>query len=147
MQKHTHFCRQLLVPPFVKRISQLFRKLYFRIHDPLLLYSSRCTPSVEPQSAKFSAHSYANDFANPANPVLTPWFIFIVQMMVREELGGGGWGGGGGGSKFNHVFLHRWTHPNLYFSTLFITLQQKVHSRRWRSPWVKTKYTAGPHSQ
>ena len=65
-------------------------------------------------------------------------------MMVREELGGGG-GGGGGGSKFNCVFLHRWTHPNLYFSTLFITLQQKVHSRRWRSPWVKTKYTAGPH--
>ncbi len=53
----------------------------------------------------------------------------------------------GGGSKFNHVFLHRWTHPNLYFSTPFITLQQKVHSRRWRSPWVKTKYTAGPHTK
>ncbi len=36
--------------------------------------------------------------------------------------------------------------PKLYFSTLFITLQQKVHSRRWRSPWVKTKHTAGLHN-
>ena len=99
-----------------------------------------CTPSVEPQSAKFSAHSHANDFANPANPVLTPWFIFYCS-----NDGARGAGGGGGGSKFNRVFLHRWTHPNLYFPTLFITLQQKVHSRRWRSPWVKTKYTACPH--
>ena len=48
-----------------------------------------------PSLQSFSAHSHANDFANPANPVLTPWFIFIVQMMVREELGGGGWGGVG----------------------------------------------------
>ena len=36
--------------------------------------------------------------------------------------------------------------PNLYISTLFITLQQKVPSRRWRSPRVKTKYTAIPHT-
>ena len=94
-----------------------------------------------PSLRSFSAHSYANDFANPANPVLTPWFIFYCS-----SNGARGAGGGGGGSKFNRVFLHRWTHPNLYFSTLFITLQQKVHSRRWRSPRVKTKYTAIPHT-
>ena len=82
-----------------------------------------------------------HDFANPANPVLTPRFIFYCS-----NDGARGAGGGGGGSKFNRVFLHRWPHPNLYISTLFITLQQKVHSRRWRSPWVKTKYTAIPHT-
>ncbi len=65
--------------------------------------------------------------------------------MVREEPGGWG-GGGGGGSEFNRVFVNRWTQPNLYISTLFITLQQKVHSRCWRSPRVKTKYTAMPHT-
>ncbi len=58
-----------------------------------------------PGLRSFSAHSYANDSANPANPVLTPWFIFIVQMMVARRAGGGGWGVGGGGSKFNMYFL------------------------------------------
>ena len=53
----------------------------------------RCTPSVEPQSAKFSAHSYANDFANPANPVLTPWFIFYCSNDGARGAGGGVGGG------------------------------------------------------
>ncbi len=71
--------------------------------------------------------------------------IYLLLFKRWCERSRGGWGGGGGGSKFNRVLLHRWTHPNLYISTLFITLQPKVHSRRWRSPRVKTKYTASPH--
>jgi len=94
--------------------------------------------------------------------------------MVAGRAGGAGRGGGGGGFEFNtYLFTagpaqvytfqpfplhcnkkfihaagghHGSTHPNLYISTLFITLQQKVHSRRWRSPRVKTKYTAIPHT-
>jgi hypothetical protein len=34
--------------------------------------------------------------------------------------------------------------PNYTFQPF--TLQRKVHSRCWKSPLVKTKYTAGPHS-
>jgi hypothetical protein len=34
--------------------------------------------------------------------------------------------------------------PNYNFQPF--TLQQKVHSRCWKSPLVKTKYTAGPHN-
>ena len=89
-----------------------------------------------------------HDFANPANPVLTPWFIFYCSNDGARGAGGGV-GGGGGGSKFNHVFLHRWTHPNLYFSTLFITLQQKFihvaghhHGSRQNIRLVRTPMTA-----
>ncbi len=47
-----------------------------------------------PSLRSFSAHSYANDFANPANPVLTPWFIFYCSNDGAR--GAGGVGGGVG---------------------------------------------------
>ena len=90
-QKHTHFCRQLLVPPFVKQISQLFRKLYFRIHDPLCFARLGVPLVSNPILRSFPAHSHANNFANPANPVLTPWFILLFKYGGRES-----WGVGGG---------------------------------------------------
>jgi hypothetical protein len=45
---------------------------------------------------------------------------------------------------FEHGFLTDKDHPNYTFQPS--TLQRKVHSRCWKSPLVKTKYTAGPHT-
>ena len=50
-----------------------------------LLHSTRWTPSIKPQTATF-LHKYANDFANTANPVSIPVFLFL----------NGQWRGGGG---------------------------------------------------
>jgi hypothetical protein len=45
---------------------------------------------------------------------------------------------------FEHGFFTDKARPNCTFQP--VTLQRKVHSRCWKSPLVKTKYTADPHS-
>ena len=101
-------------------------------------------PLVSNPSLRSFLHTAMPRFCQSSEPCSNSLIYLLLFKRWCERSRGGG-GGGGGGSKFNRVFLHRWTHPNSCFSTLFITLQQKVHSRRWRSPRVKTKYTASPH--
>ncbi len=44
-----------------------FGKLYFRIFNPLLLHSSRCTPSSDPLPAMF-LHTVCRRFCQPSEP-------------------------------------------------------------------------------
>jgi len=80
----TFLCRN--VPGFCQQIFALFllvltnpffheKSLLSNINPPLL-YSCRRNPSIEPWTAKFCTQ-YANDFANPANPVFIPVFPFF----------------------------------------------------------------------
>ena len=108
-----------------------------------LLHSTRWTPSIKPQTATF-LHKYANDFANTANPVSIPVFLFL----------NGQWRGGGGveGSTVEGYMLcltknshHQSPAQTLYFLTYYtatknsftlpeITIgQDKIHglSAQW----------------
>jgi hypothetical protein len=98
--KHTHFCRQHLVPLFVKQISQLFRKLYFRIHDPLC-FARLSVPLVEPHSAKFSCTQPCQQFLPIQRTLFQPPGLSYCLNMVAGRAGGAGGGGGGGGFGFN----------------------------------------------
>ncbi len=127
--------------PFrLTNFSAFFGKLYFRIVNPLLLQSFRCTPSVEPQSAMF-LHTICQRFCQTSEPCSNPCFSLLFNGQWREGAGGGR---EEGGSMFEHGFLTDKARPNYTFQPF--TLQRKVHSRCWKSLLVKTKYTADPHS-
>ena len=89
MLKHTHFCRQHLVPLFVKQISQLFRKLYFRIHDPLC-FARLSVPLVEPHSAKFSCTQPCQQFLPIQRTLFQPPGLSYCLNMVAGRAGGAG---------------------------------------------------------
>ncbi len=97
------------------------------------------TLASNPGLLKFCTH-HANDFANTANPVFIPVFLFFNKQWWRS--------GGGRGvkcerveSKFNQELTPIWPRPNPY--TFWpITLLQKIHSRCWRSSSAKKLYTA-----
>ena len=89
MLKHTHFCRQHLVPLFVKQISQLFRKLYFRIHDPLC-FARLSVPLVEPHSAKFSCTQPCQQFLPIQRTLFQPPGLSYCLNMVAGRAGGVG---------------------------------------------------------
>ena len=106
------FCRQLFVPLFCfNEFLISFIKLCFRIFNPLLLHSSRCTPSIEPQSAKF-LHTVCQRFCQLSEPCSDPCFSSVQRTMAR------GWGGGGGvkcervESMFNQELTLIGPHPN-----------------------------------
>jgi hypothetical protein len=94
-----------------------FIKLCFRIFNPLLLHPSRCTPSIEPQPAKF-LQTVCQRFCQPSESCSDPCFSFCTT-----DNGERGWGGGRGvkcervGSVFNHEFTPIGPLPNLYFLT------------------------------
>ncbi len=112
-----------------------FGKLYFRIFAPLLLHSSQCTPSIEPQPAKF-LHTVCQRFCQPSKPCSDPCFSFVQWTVAR---GGGGVKCEEGGSVFNHEFsligppklilfnpFHCYKNP---FTLLEITIgQDKIYS-------------------
>ncbi len=104
-------------------------------------FNSFDVPLVSNPSLPCFCTQYANDFAKPANPALTPVFPFVQWTVAR--------GGGGGGDEMrvdlclNTDFFTDKARPNYTFQPF--TLQRKVHSRCWKSPLVKTKYTADPH--
>jgi hypothetical protein len=82
------FCRQLFVPLF--RFNEFlcsFMKPCFRILNPLLLHPPRCTPGIEPQSAKF-LHTVCQRFCQPSEPCSDPCFLLFNGQWR------GGWGGG-----------------------------------------------------
>ncbi len=68
-----------------------FGKLYFRISNPLLLHSSRCTPSIEPQPAMF-LRTVCQPFCQPSEPCSNLCFSFCSNGQWREGVGGGGRG-------------------------------------------------------
>ena len=110
--------------------------------DPPLPHSYRQTLTSNPELLNFTP-AMPTIFANTANPVFIPVSIFH-QTMVQELRGAGGQM-----RKGTNLSLTR-THtdiapPNPYASWP-ITLLQKIHSRCWRSPPAKKKYTAPPHS-
>ena len=88
MQKRTRF----LLTAFYTILScfnefPFFMKSLLSNVQSALLYSSRCTPSIEPQSAKF-LHTVCQWFCQPSEPCLDPCFSILKRTMAR------GWGGG-----------------------------------------------------
>ncbi len=84
--KHTRFCQQLFAPFFCfNEFPHSFMKSCFRIPNPLLLHPPRCTPSIEPQSAKF-LHTVCQRFCQLSEPCSDPCFLLF----------NGQWRGGGG---------------------------------------------------
>jgi hypothetical protein len=80
------FCQQLFTPFFLVSTNSLFSwNLYFRISNPLCFIRLGEPLASNPRLLRFCTQ-YANDFANPANPVLIPVFLFLNEQ----------WRGGGG---------------------------------------------------
>ena len=71
-----------------------------------MLCPPRCPLVSNPILRSFLSHSHANNFANPANPVLTPWFILLFKYGGRES-----WGGRGGGGVGEGLSLTRTSSP------------------------------------
>ena len=140
MQKRTRF-----LPTAFYTILSCFNEFPFFMKSLLsnfqsaLLHSTRWIPNIKPQTATF-LHTYANDFANTANPVSIPVFLFL----------NGQWRGGGGveGSTVEGYMLsltkkshHQSPTQSLYFLTYYtatknsftlleITIgQEKMHGR------------------
>jgi hypothetical protein len=84
------FCQQIFALLFlVSTNSSFFMKSLLSNTQPALLYSFRCTPSIEPQSAKF-LHTVCQRFCQHSEPCLYPCFSIFQQTMVK------GWRGAGG---------------------------------------------------
>jgi hypothetical protein len=123
------FCRQLFVPLFCfnEFLSSLI-KLCFRISNPLLLHSSRRTPSIEPQPAKF-LHTVCQRFCQPSEPCSDPCFSFCTT-----DNGERGWGGGRGvkcervGSVFNHEFTPIGPHPKFILFNPLHCYKKFIHA-------------------
>ena len=80
------FCQQLFTPFFLVSTNSLFSwNLYFRISNPLCFIRLGEPLASNPRLLRFCTQ-YANDFANPANPVLIPGVLFLNEQ----------WRGGGG---------------------------------------------------
>jgi hypothetical protein len=94
-------------------------------------------PLVSNPSLRCFLHTICQRFCQTSEPCPNPMVFLLFNGQWRE---GAGWDEGG--SMFEHGFLHK-ARPNYTFQPF--TLQRKVHSRCWKSPLVKTKYTAGPH--
>ncbi len=114
----------------------------FRILNPLLLHPPRCTPSIEPQSAKF-LHTACQQFCQPSEPCSDPCFLLF----------NGQWRGGGGvgavkcervESMFNQELTPIGPHPNFILFNPLHKLQKFIHAAGDHH-WSRQKYTAGPH--
>ena len=79
--------------PFRQTNFSAFQKTLLSNSRSALLCPSQCTPSRTPFCEVFLHTAMPTIFANPANPVLTPWFILLFKYGGRES-----WGGGGGGA-------------------------------------------------
>ncbi len=101
-------------------------------------------PLVSNPSLRCFLHTLCQRFCQTSEPCSNPMFFLLFNGQWRE-----GAGGGGEGEEtrvdlcLNTDFFTDKARPNYTFQPF--TLQRKVHSRCWKSPLVKTKYTAGPH--
>jgi hypothetical protein len=138
VQKRTRFFAKLFTPFFLVSTNSLFSwNLYFRISNPLCFIRLGEPLASNPRLLRFCT-LYANDFANTANPVSIPVFLFL----------NGQWRGGGGveGSTVEGYMLcltknshHQSPAQTLYFLTYYtatknsftlpeITIgQEKIH--------------------
>jgi hypothetical protein len=89
--------------PFRQTNFSAFPKTLLSNSRSALLCPPQCTPSRTQFCEVFLHTAILTILANPANPVLIPWFILLFKYGGRESWGGGG--GGGGGSEFNTYLL------------------------------------------
>ena len=122
------FCQQLFTPFFCfNEFPHSFMKSYFRIPNPLLLHPSRCTPSIEPQSAKF-LHTVCQRFCQLSEPCLDPCFSSLQRTMAR------GWRGGRGvkcervESMFNQELTPIGPHPNFILFNPLHCYKKFIHA-------------------
>jgi hypothetical protein len=122
------FCQQLFAPFFfVSTNSPIFMKSYFRIPNWLLLHPSRCTPSIEPQSAKF-LHTVCQRFCQFSEPCLDPCFSSLQRTMAR------GWRGDGRvkcetvETMFNQELTPIGPHPNLIIFNPLHCYKKSIHA-------------------
>ena len=139
MQNCTRFfCQQILHFFLVLTNSFFHEKSLLSNFDPPLLHSYRQTLTSNPELLNFTP-AMPTIFANTANPVFIPVFYFSTNNGEGLE-GGGGSSVKGYDSKFSQN-SHRYSPAQtLYFLTHYTAT--KIHSRCWRSPLAKKKYTA-----
>ncbi len=128
MQKRTRF-----LPTAFYTILACFNEFPFFMKSLLsntqsaLLYSSRCTSSIEPQTATF-LHTVCQWFCQPSEPCLDPCFSILKRTMAR------GWGGVEGStcerveSKFNQELTPPEPRPNLMLFDLLHCYKKFIHA-------------------
>ena len=89
------FCQQLFTLFFLVSTNSFFpRNLHFRILTRPCFSCLGVTLASNPDLLSFCTQ-YANDFANPANPVLIPVFLFFNKQ----------WRGGGGQAWKGRIYV------------------------------------------
>ncbi len=127
MQKRTRF-----LPTAFYTILSCFNELPFFMKSLLsniqsaLLYSSRWTPSIEPQTATF-LHTVCQWFCQPSEPCLNPCFYILKRTMAR------GWGGGRVNCErvhamFNQELTPPEPRPNLILFDLLHCYKKFIHA-------------------
>ncbi len=150
MQKRTRF-----LPTAFYTILSCFNEFPFFMKSLLsntqsaLLYSSRCTPSIEPQSAKF-LRTVCQWFCQPSEPCLDPCFSILKRTMAR------GWGGGGGvkcervETMFNQELTPPGPRPNLILFNPLHCYKKFIHAagdHHWSRQNIRLFCTTGLESK
>ena len=121
------FCQQIFALLFLVSTNSFFHEnLYFRILTRPCFTRVGIPLASNPDLLSFCTQ-YANDFANPANPVFIPVFLFFNKQW---------WGGGGGRgvkcekveSMFNQELTPIGPRPNLILSDPLHCYKKFIHA-------------------
>jgi hypothetical protein len=113
----------------------------FMIH---LCFNRFGVPLVSNPSLRSFLHTVCQRFCQTSEPCPNPYSLSYCSKDGGERRWRGGGGGVGEDLSLNTDFFTDRPAQTILLNPLHYTVT-KVHSRCWRSPWVKTKYTAGPH--